>query len=119
MKEFEGIDLNDSFVLSWEQIGNHIIFNLEASIWPESKHYSMPKPDEYTCYKPARLVFGGVSDVSGLSAMENTRSTFDPDNEVDYGNIDDLVKTSEGFLVYGDFGEVVITGGSMRFEIGT
>ena len=42
---FKGIDLNDSFVLSWRKEPNEVIFELEASIWPESEYYEEPKKD--------------------------------------------------------------------------
>ena len=50
MEIFKGIDLNDSFVLSWYQGTNELTFELEASIWPESTYYEKPKPNEHTCY---------------------------------------------------------------------
>ena len=57
MEMFKGIDLNDTFILSWRRNGSELRFDVEASIWPESKYYEAPKPDEYTCYKPAILTF--------------------------------------------------------------
>jgi hypothetical protein len=45
---FKGIDLNDSFVLNWNHEDDHLSFELEASIWPESDYYTTPKQGEYT-----------------------------------------------------------------------
>lgn len=50
---FEGIDLNDSFVLTWSFGQHNILIELEASVWPESKYYANPKTHEYTCYREA------------------------------------------------------------------
>ena len=119
LTDFTGIDLNDSFVLSWSQDHEQLVFELEASIWPNSKHYEPPKKNEYTCYKPAKLTFNNFTELSGLLPMEDVRPSTDANNELDYGNIDHLETNDQGYKVSGDFGDVVICGGSMRFEIGT
>ena len=61
MEIFKGIDLNDSFVLSWKYINDTLTFDIEASIWPESPFYEKPVGDDYTCYKNAFLSLG-ISD---------------------------------------------------------
>jgi len=119
LKEFSGIDLNDSFVLSWNHDCNNLVFELVASIWPDSKHYEQPKNNEYTCYKPAKLSFNNFVVLSGLLEMSDVTPFTDADNEKDYGNIDSLVSNDSGYTVEGEFGEVSISGGSMRFEIET
>lgn len=116
---FKGIDLNDSFVLNWSHENDHLYFELEASIWPESEHYTAPKNDEHTCYRKATLEFVGVKNIRGLKSKESVQSTTDPDGSIDYGNIDDLKQLGGSFLVVGDFGSVTIQGGELRFEIHT
>jgi len=119
MEIFKGIDLNDSFVLDWSLENTHLSFELEISIWPESKYYTAPKKNEYTCYRKAILEFVGVNSISGLKAKEAVNSTTDPDGSIDYGNIDYLKSVDCSFLVGGDFGSVTIQGGELRFEIHT
>lgn len=116
MPLFRGIDLNDSFVLGWKQEPAQVVFEIEASVWPESQFYRTPKPDEYTCYRKAKLMFQGCSSILGLRSMSDTKSTVDPDGTKDYGNIDSLYQTGAVFRVYGDFGEVEIQGGSLTLE---
>ncbi|QYK13512.1 hypothetical protein K0I63_03060 [Shewanella rhizosphaerae] len=116
---FKGIDLNDSFVLDWCCEVNRLSFELEASIWPESEHYSKPAGNEYTCYKRATLRFVNVNDVQGLKLKELVRTTTDPDGTVDYGNIDVLNIEEGSFYLVGDFGSVNIQGGKLEFEIHT
>jgi len=116
---FKGIDLNDSFVLNWSHENDLLSFELEASIWPESEHYTTPKIDEHTCYRKATLEFLGVKKVSGLKPKESVRSSTDPDGSVDYGNIDGLRAIADSFLLVGDFGSVNIQGGELRFEVHT
>ena len=117
MEIFKGIDLNDSFVLSWRQGTHELTFELEASIWPESKYYEKPRIDEYTCYKSAELSFKNIKELSGLLEMNQVKAATDDSGEKDYGNIDNLEENSEGFLVEGDFGSVSIVGGEISFEI--
>ncbi|WP_083607995.1 hypothetical protein [Teredinibacter haidensis] len=116
---FKGIDLNDSFVLSWYYEADNVSFELDASIWPESEYYSTPKKNEYTCYRKATLEFVGVKKVSGLKLRELVQPTTDPDGSVDYGKIDELNVADDSFLVVGDFGKVNIQGGELRFEVHT
>ena len=116
---FNGVDLNDSFVLSWQESVDSLVFNLEASLWPESDHYSAPSKGEWTCYKPATLTFKGVSEVQGLKLMRDTPRSTDANEEVDFGNIDGLEQLETGFRIEGDFGEVAISGGRIQFEVET
>ena len=119
MEVFKGIDLNDSFVLDWSHMNNCLYFELEASIWPESKHYAEPKPNEYTCYRKAILQFINIVSVSGLKPKSAAMSSTDPDGSIDYGNIDTLQVVDGGFEFTGNFGNIKICGGELRFEIRT
>ncbi|AZQ09684.1 hypothetical protein [Shewanella khirikhana] len=116
---FKGIDLNDSFVLDWCCEGDRLSFELEASIWPESEHYSKPKDNEYTCYKKATLRFVNVNEVQGLKLKDLVRSTTDPEGAADFGSIDVLNIEDGSFYLAGDFGSVNIRGGKLEFEIHT
>ena len=117
MEIFKGIDLNDSFVLSWRQEPNEVIFELEASIWPASEYYEKPKKDEYTCYKSACLSIKNAKEIKGLKEMNKVKPATDAAGEKDYGNIDALQKSSNGFYIEGEFGHVSIIGGEIHFEI--
>ena len=116
---FKGIDLNDSFVLGWSKGEDRLSFELEASIWPESKFYTEPKENEYTCYRKAFLSFVGIDSIQGLKPINTVATSTDPDGTIDYGNIDSLSITSSGFEVEGNFGSVTIKGGELNFEVRT
>jgi hypothetical protein len=117
MEVFKGISLNDSFVLDWSFENNCLSFELEASIWPESKYFVEPKLNEYTCYRKAILQFVNTVSVIGLKLKSAVMSSTDPDGSIDYGNIDILQLVDGGFELTGDFGNVKISGGELRFEI--
>ena len=113
----EGIDLQDSIILDWSISEKEFSIELEASIWPSSIHYFEPKLNEYTCYKKALLVFRGFNSILGLKLQKDVHTSRDPDGSLDYGNVDYLNKTDEGFVIEADFGNVKIMGGDIAFNI--
>ena len=115
----EGIDFQDSFVLDWSLDSDQLVFKIEASIWPKSKHYTKPQNSEYTCYKKASLQFLNFKSIIGLKDKENIQQSTDASGSVDYGNIDSFTVTETGFSIAGDFGTVNITGGEVVFAIHT
>lgn len=115
--ELLGIDLQDSCVLSWSVENGRLTFRVEASIWPDSPHYQPPLADEYTCYKPATLVFYGFDSIEGLKHMGDVRFSVDADGSRDYGNIDVLEAQGNSYRVVGDFGDVTVSGGLMKFTV--
>lgn len=119
LEVFKGIDLNDSFVLDWNYENNCLRLELDASIWPESKYYVEPKLNEYTCYRKAILQFVNTVAVSGLKPKSAVMSSTDPDGSIDYGNIDTLQVADSEFELTGDFGNIKISGGELRFDIHT
>jgi len=119
MDVFKGIDFNDSFVLGWSSNETVIIFKIEASIWPESPHYLKPKTDEYTCYRKCEIQFTDFTSYSGLREQSSIKPSKDIDGTFDYGNIDSLLKTNQGFKVIGEFGNVEITNGKVQLKLYT
>lgn len=119
MDLFRGIDLNDSFVLGWHYDGERLVFDLEISVWPESKYYHAPTDGEYTCYRRGALIFERVKVVQGLLPIAEAQSSMDTSGEVDYGNIDTLVIQPGSAQITGDFGSVEITGGTCALSINT
>lgn len=115
---FKGIDLGDSFVLSWKREGaNTLSFNLVLSIWPESEYYETPKENEYTCYRNGTLTITKIDHLSGLKEMRDVLCSTDVDGTVDYGNIDHFEKVETGFEIDGDFGSVIVVGGNVNLRV--
>lgn len=117
LPEFQFVDLTDSCVLSWEQSGGDLVFDVEASLWPGHLHYQAPRPNEWTCYKRARLIFPRAVRVDGLLSMNEATSSTDPDGTVDYDCIDFLEQNDSGYRLVGEFGEVTIKSDQLRFEV--
>lgn len=76
---FDGVLITDTFVLGWYRDADRLVFTVEASLWPGHPNYEPPQPDEWTCYKPARLVFDGVRTVDGLPEMAVVPRSTDAD----------------------------------------
>ena len=117
MPDLVGVMLDDSWVLGWQQYGDSILFNIEASLWPPHPAYEPPRPSEWTCYKRAQLVFEGVTHIGGLHSMSEALQTTDPDGGKDYGNIESFTASHHGFHIAGDFGSVEIRAHSCRLVI--
>ena len=119
LNSMEGIDLQDSFVLDWSENNSELVFQIEASVWPSSKHYVEPKESEYTCYKRASIRFFDFDSISGLRPKSEVVQSSDAKGEFDFGNIDSFSTTLSGFSIDGDFGNVLVTGGEVVFTIHT
>lgn len=117
LTQLEGVDLQDSWVLSWHLDAGRLYFEIEASLWPGHPQYEAPSQEEYTCYKRCYLVFPRASGVSGLRTMEEVRPVQDPDGTRDYGSIDSLIRAAPGkYQIFGEFGEVSLESDAPRFE---
>jgi hypothetical protein len=108
MAAFTGVDLEDSFIKGWQLSADSFVIELEASLWPEHPSYESPIKGNYTCYKPARLVFPSARQVSGLRPMSDVRATRDPNGSIDYGTIDVLTGSGARYRVVGEFGSVTL-----------
>jgi hypothetical protein len=114
----DGVLITDTFVLDWCRDSRRLLFVVDASLRPDHPAWEPPKPDEWACYKPARLIFDDVECVDGLLEPANVPGHTDPDGRHDFGSIDELVSVPNGFRICGEFGEVRITAGSVRLEVG-
>jgi hypothetical protein len=118
MKEFEGIYLEDCFVSSWEEAEDELRICIRASLWPGHPDYTEPKPDEWTCYKDAMLVFLKKTSVSGLPAMDQVDHNIDPDGSIDYGGLNTLSLNPDGtYCLTGGFGQVSIECSGLEIQI--
>jgi hypothetical protein len=115
----DGVLITDTFILGWHQEADRLVFDVEASLWPQHPQYEPPLPGEWTCYKPAQLVFVGVRSVEGLPEMAKVVGSRNSDGSQDYGSLDELVAIPGGYQIVGDFGVVQVQADSLRMEIGS
>ncbi len=105
---FYGVMIEDTWVLGWSYHSGQLTFDLEASLWPGHPQYEPPRPNEWTCYKPATLVFIQPSSVTGLKDMHEVRTVSNADGTVDYGSLESIELTPPVYRVSGPFGDVTV-----------
>lgn len=114
---FEHVMIQDCWVLGWRHVSDTVAIDIEASLWPGHPEYSTPMPDEWTCYKPAELLFTGVVSVSGLRDQSTVRANEDPDEMLDYGAIETLERARNGYKIEGEFGKVTIVASGVCLRV--
>jgi len=115
---FDGVMIQDTWVLGWHHEPGRLVFDVEASLWPGHPDYEPPRPGEWTCYKPAQLVFDGVQAVEGLLETAVAPRGTDADGSQDFGSLSELKAEPGGYVIAGDFGTVRIKADSIKLEIG-
>lgn len=100
------IFLEDSWIRKITETDSEIIFNLEAVLTDKHPDYLLPKQGEQYCYKNALLTFNAITSKVWQQRNNGTR---DANDEIDYGHIDVLGRTNDGFYIEGDFGVLEIT----------
>src|SRR5262245_10745470 len=106
---FDGVMLEDCWILGWRLEPDRLVVAIEASLWPNHPAYEPPKTEEWTCYKRGRLVFECVRSVDGLPESQSGLPPYsDASGERDFGSIDLLDEVEGGYRLRFDFGDVQI-----------
>ena len=103
---FEGLVLEESFVLGIAIEPGSVTFVVEFVLAPNHVEYRVPPPEEEFCFATGTLVFSRVSDLtwSGQGALPSTDSS----GESDYGHIDFLTIERPAYSLGGDWGTMRI-----------
>lgn len=109
MPEFFEVDLSESFVLGWLISLDSLEFRLEVLLCPGHPFYREPKPNEWACFHPGKLIFREVKMLAGLPDQAEVCSFVDASGERDYGHIDTCSRIGHDFCLSGDFGNAWIT----------
>ena len=112
--DLKGVNLQDSFVLGWQQRADSLEFIIDFSLWPESPDYRRPKENEWTCYRRGFLQFDSVTAVDGLKDESKVRASVDANGEKDFGNIESFEQMTGLVKLTGDFGAVHVHCGSWK-----
>ncbi len=108
LREFSGVDLTRSFVLSWRVRGDSLCVDVDLYLTPEHPFYEKPRPAEKVCIRPAVIEFpycetltlDGSGGDDGLDAVAE---------RIGLGAITGLVRRDEGpYEMEGKFGRVSI-----------
>lgn len=103
--------LEDSYVLSIDETADSLIFEVEAVLTENHPDYEQPRKGEQYCYRIVLLRFYGVKNIEWIDRrymqFEDSRG------DLDYGNIDSFVADNGCCELSGDWGAVIVRGGSV------
>lgn len=108
LREFAGVDLERSFVLSWRVANEALTIDVDLCLQPDHPFYEAPRPAERVCIRPACIEFpycGGL-----LLAGSGQSELADIIGNIGVGAIADLNVVGDGrYELAGEFGTVLIT----------
>ena len=106
IEALESAYLEDSWVLSIEQVVGEVLFSLDLVLTKQHQRWRVPANDEQYCYCKAELVFRSVR--TARWTFSGSRPATDVTGETDYGNIDSLRFAGDRFRLSGEWGVVVL-----------
>lgn len=107
--------LEDSYVLSIDEVARSLIFELEAVLTKNHPQYEEPKNGEQYCYRKVLLRFFSADSIEWLDRL--FIGFIDSTGDLDYGNIDSFVSDDGAYILSGDWGRVIIRGGEVEAVI--
>ncbi len=116
LPQFKDVYLEDSFVLDISTKPTKIELTLEAVLNKSHFLYEEPLENESYCYRNANLIF---TDFDSAKWLEKNDDYFtDASGQIDYGNIDFFHITEKDFDLGGDWGHLIVRGGTavLKFQ---
>lgn len=109
---FSNFYLEDSHVLSIDEVAGSLIFELEAVLTKNHPQYEEPKNGEQYCYRKVLLRFFSADSIEWLD--RRFIGFIDSTGDLDYGNIDSFVSDDGAYILCGDWGRVIIRAGEVE-----
>lgn len=108
LREFRSVDLEKSFVLSWDIAAEALSIDLDLFLCPDHPFYEEPRPAEGACFRAAILEFPYCTRAAP-GASEADAEPRDTVHKLRAGKIAGLRRTGEGeYEIVGDFGTVEV-----------
>jgi hypothetical protein len=109
LREFRGVDLDESFVLSWRIEGGSLRLDVDLCLLPQHPFYETPRPSRRACYHAGIVEFPACSALDARNRDGAARPPSQVANELGLGRITGLKRTSDGvYEIHGAFGEVEV-----------
>ena len=107
LREFAGVDLTASFVLSWHFQSETLTVDVDVLLTPEHPFYEKPRPKERVCIRPAVIEFPYCESLSCSELAEAMPATIA--GKLGHGAITGLRRLEDGcYEIDGEFGTVRI-----------
>lgn len=108
LREFAGVDLVRSYLLSWHVDGASLMIDVDLCLAPEHPFYEQPRPAEKVCLRPAVIEFPYCESIAADGGPAH-RPTTESVSGLGIGAIAGLRRFDDGpFEISGDFGIVRI-----------
>ncbi len=106
LREFAGVDLCKSYVLSWEHVSSTLMIDIDLCLTPSHPFFEEPRPAERQCIRPAMLEFPYCTALAGHDDGLAIVAA-----GLGVGRIDGLRRVGDGhYEIQGAFGTVAIDG---------
>ena len=108
LREFKSLDLEQSFVLSWEISGETLQIDVDLNLRSGHALYEPPRPAEKACFRPGHIDFPQCSAVRMSGENGDIPATL-AIQRLGSGKISGLRRIGEGkYQFEGGFGSVII-----------
>jgi hypothetical protein len=105
LREFAGVDLERSYVLSWHAEGDSLVIDVDLYLEPEHPFFEPPRPAEKACIRAAAIEFPHCEDVR--LTREGVMQDIELSDKIGMGGIVDLrVVQDHHYAISGEFGTV-------------
>lgn len=109
LREFKGVDLSESFVLSWLLRGELLRLDIDLCLLPSHVFYESPRPAETACYRAAVLQFPACTAVRRQGDNGPATTAAEVAATLGHGKITYFRRVSDGrYEIHGRFGKVEI-----------
>jgi hypothetical protein len=118
LREFKGVDLSESFVLSWHLSGEVLRLDIDLCLLPSHVFYESPRPAETACYRAAVLQFPACTLLRRQDSTDAAQTAAELAATLGHGKITCFRRVSDGrYEIYGRFGEVELAAGRPILKI--
>ncbi len=108
LREFAGVDLEASYVLSWSMAGELLLLDLDVQLKPDHPIYEVPRPSQKACIRAATIEFPYCESMA-VEGRDSEGSLGALVKSLGSGRIDGLSVVADGqYELRGEFGNVQI-----------
>ena len=120
LREFADIDLEASFVLSWQFDAGSLRVDVDLCLMPSHPFYERPRPNEKHCIRPATIEFPNCSTFGPAGGEAGGRDFRALAAELGRGPIESLEVLGDGrYRIGGSFGDVYVDAGRPILRLAT
>lgn len=109
LREFKGVDLTASYVLSWQVEGEALLLDLDLCLLPEHAFYEKPRRKDAGCIFPAVLEFPYCSQLRSADVRADAGTINGVASRLGLGRIRGMQRTGDGiYRLRGQFGSITV-----------